>query len=295
MKKIIALILCLAMVLSFAACGNKDAADTTGADTTAPATTMATTPAETEAEAIQPVETKPVETQPEETKPEETKPKETKPTQPQPTVPPTTQGATEPTTPSIQKLSQKEQFEALTGVVGMHLFDAVAKLGWKESEIQEEETCLYASPMTVYLDGTKYQVLLGVSEDNNKVSEVLYRAELSFKALEVAKAALKIVDTLDQWVGKDKQLETDGSFALRDTTEVDVSAGLSIDDFAYCMVSWDYSKQATKTQLDFVKGYGEGVAFGVFLEVSRFCIKEEDKVISDTCMIDFSVGVIPAP
>lgn len=282
MKKIIAMILCLATVLSFAACGQKEPA-TTGEDTTAPATTTAATTEGTVPEATLPADTVPTETKPEKTKPT------------QPSVEPTTEGATEPTTPSIQELSQKEQFEALAGIVGMHLFDAVANLGWKESQMREVETCLYASPLTVYLNGTAYQVLLGISEDNNKVTEVLYRAELPFKALEVAKAALKTVDTLDQWVGKDNQLATDGSFALRDTTEVDVSAGLSVDEFAYCMVSWDYSKQAKKTQLDFIKEYGDGVAFGVFLEVSRACLKEGDKVTSDTCLIDFSVGAIPAP
>lgn len=268
MKKIIAIILCFVTVLSLTACKqNGDAPATTEQDvTTQMTTTVATTVDATT-----------------ETEPEETVQKDTTSTQPKPTV------------PSIQKLSQKKQFETLAGVVGLSLFDAVEKLGWKESQMKEMETCLYSMPLEVYLDGTKYQVLFGVSENTGKVSEVLYRAELPFQSLEVARVALKTVDIVDQWVGKDNQLEADGSFTLRDTTEVDVSAGLFLDEFAYSMVSWDYSKQAKKTQTEFIKECGEGVAFGVFLEVSRACLKEGDKVISDTCLIDFSVGAIPAP
>ena len=178
-------------------------------------------------------------------------------------------------------------------MVGMHYFDAVEKLGWSEEELTAVETSYFSLPMQVYLEGIKFQVLFGINEETHQVSEVLYRAESPTKPLENAEAALQVVEILDSWVGKDNQLETDGSFMLRDTTQADVSAGIFMDEWAYSMISWDYSRQATAKQKKFVKEVGGNVGFGVFLEVSRACLTEGDEVASDTCTISFSVGLIP--
>ena len=298
MKKIIAMILCLATVLSFAACGGKeDPVATTGEDTTAPATTTAATTEGTVPEATQPADTAPTET-----KPEETKPEETKPTQPQPSVEPTTEGTTEPTTPLMQKKTPKEQFEALVGVVGKSLPDALKALGWQKEGVTEEEDGLYALPFAVYLDGTKYRLYLSCGEDLDTVVEVLYRAEFPFDSTEAAGAALQAVSTVDNWVGKNNLLEEDGSFALRNTTQKEVAAGLSEDKYAYCTMVWDCSKFVTKTQTAYLKeceeadswqASGMKATLGVTMEISHLCKKEAGKVISDTCRIDFLVGVIP--
>ncbi len=296
MKKIIAIILCLAAVLSLAACGGKeDTSATTGQDTTSQATTTAATTEETVADATLPADTTPT----------ETKPEETKPAKPQPDVEPTTEGATEPTAPSIQKMSPKEQFEALAGVVGMSLSDALKVLGWQKEGVTKVEDGLYALPLEAYLDGTKYRLHLSCDEDLDTVSEVLYRAELPFDSTKAAEAVLKAVNTVDSWVGKNNALGEDGSFALRNTTQEAVAAGLSGDEYAFCTLVWDCSKYVVKKtqtaylkeceESEFWKESGTKVTLGVTMEVSRLCQEEAGKVISDTCRIDFFVGVIAEP
>lgn len=285
MRKLFAMLLCLAVMLSLVACGkNEDAAGTTGQAETVQTIAAATT-GETVADTT---ETTAAETNPTQTEPEATNTENTKPSQTTPSAEPTT-----PKAPSIQSLSQKEQFEAFAGVVGLHYFDAVEKLGWTEGELTAVETSYFSLPMQVYLEGTKFQVWLGINEQTHRVSEVLYRAEVPTKTLEVAEASLQVVEILDSWAGKNNQLEVDGSFLLRDTTQADVSAGLFMDEWAYSMISWDYSKHATAAQKTFAKECGDSLGFGVFLEVSRACLTEGDKVTSDTCTISFSVGLIP--
>ena len=317
MRKLFAMLLCLAVMLSLVACGQKEETPaTTGqVETTQTTTTAATTeatvteatepmdtaatetkPEETKPEETKPTETKPEETKPAETKPEETKPEETKPaeTKPEETKPEETEPEeTKPKIPLIQTMSQKEQLEAFAGVVGMHYFDATEKLGWKESQLLQVETSCYRVPLQVYLDGTEFQVFFGINEDTHKISEVFYKVEVPTNGLEVAQLALNTVSLLDSWLGKENQLAADGSFALRDATQLDISAGIALDEWAYSMLSWDYSRHATAEQKKFVKECGNNTGFGVFFEVSRACLTEGDKVTSDTCTISFSVGVIP--
>lgn len=263
MKKMIAMVLCLATVLSFAACGQNE-------DT--PATTQETTTQEATDAVI-------VTVIPEETITEETEPEET------------AQTETKPTTQTIQALSQKEQFEKLASVVGMNILDAVKKLGWQERDIAEVELNLFSTPLSVYLSGTKYQVFFGISEEV-KVVEVIYRAELP-TAQKAAGALLKTVATLDQWVGKENELETDSGFELRNTTEAAVSAAISADEYAYAAIIWDYTKQATKAQKEFIaKGEtlgGRKSALGVSLEFG--CMG--DQASADAYTIAFSVCTVP--
>ena len=104
MKKIVAIILALTLVLALAACGGRTQGVTepTGTEDTRPNDTEGTKPAETEdtepteTEATEPTETEgtnPTETEPPETKPADTQPPETEPqsTEPPATEPPTTE------------------------------------------------------------------------------------------------------------------------------------------------------------------------------------------------------------
>ena len=289
MKRCIAIILCLVMALSLVACGkNKGVADTTGQPATTQTTTTLQTTEEPAAEAT--------ETTAAETKPEETTPENTKPIQPKPTVEPTTE-ATQPKVPSLLKMSQKEQFETLAGVVGTDVFTVVEKLGWQERDLEEKEENLFSLPLQVYLEGTKYQVYLGIDVQTYKVSEVIYRAEFPAKMPEVARALLTTVKKLDNWIGSGNELEMDCGFDLREATEAEAATALSSEENAYAAILWDYSGHATKEQKEFIEN-GEAIggresALGVTMEYNRICLNDADAGVSDTCMINISVCTIP--
>ena len=120
-KKILAIVLTLAMVLSLAACGAKKTEEPAPEAETpveevkeseTPAETPAEVPAETPAE--KPAETKPAEAKPAETKPAETKPAETKPAEtpaekPAETKPAETPAASEKTVNIKFTLKNKEE------------------------------------------------------------------------------------------------------------------------------------------------------------------------------------------
>lgn len=274
MKKLFTIFLCLAMAVSFAACNKGETATEA---TTEPITTRATTAAT-----------------------EELAPTEAETTAPsvQETQPAPSEGAVDSSAPAIQKLTQQEQFELLASVVGMDITEAVEKLGWAENEVSWDD--IYATlPLKIYLNGTEFQVLLGNHANDFKVNEVLFSAELPTDPEKVAQAAVKTVALVDKWVGKENQLEAMGSVSLRDTTQQEIADGISWDEMAYSMITWDYSKKADKITQEYMESSSEELGmdgvYGVYFEVSRSCKVEGDQVVSDTCSIVISLGLVTLP
>ena len=85
-RTLLVMLLALAMVLSFAACGRKPGETTAPSDLTEPVVTepTVTQPPETEPSVTAPIETEPVEMEPPETEPLETEPPETEPVETEP-------------------------------------------------------------------------------------------------------------------------------------------------------------------------------------------------------------------